>query len=219
MLRIKPLCGLMLTLALTAPATTAHAQDDKWHLRFGGVWLDSDAVFSEVDSDGNRIEASFDGALGIGLGLERLFSRRFGLELGAIFAEPDIDAGLGGSVFNASNGVNLTSITLGFNFHLTPDKAVDLYLGPLLAYMTYDDHRFVAQVGDATLSADLSSSDNFTAGAQIGADIRFGDGPWSLNLTARYIDSSLDLITGDDRVTRELDFDPLILGVGVGYRF
>ncbi len=39
MFRIKLLCCLMLTLALTALAAPAGAQDDPWHLRFGRIWV------------------------------------------------------------------------------------------------------------------------------------------------------------------------------------
>ncbi len=46
MFRINLLSCLMLTLALTALAAPVDAQDDKWHLRFGGVWVEPDVDFT-----------------------------------------------------------------------------------------------------------------------------------------------------------------------------
>ncbi len=222
MLRFKLLSCLMLTLAVTALAAPAGAQDDKWHLRFGGVWVEPDADFTGFDSDGNSVAVGADEAIGLGLAVERHFNRRLGLELGALFAEPDIIVGTGfdgGPALDATEGVSLRSITLGLNVHLTPDKAVDLYAGPFLAHVEYGNLRFIAQDNSGRVDVGVSSSDNFTVGAQIGADVAFGDSAWSLNLVGRYLDSSLDVVTGDERTVRQLDIDSLIFGVGVGFRF
>ncbi len=219
MLRINLTC-LMLTLALIAPA--AVAQDDPWQLRLGGIWIDPDTRLTTLDSDGNRSEVGSDGGIGLSLALERRFGRRLGVEVGALSADPDVDFSAdlaGGSRVAVSESLGLTAITLGLNVHLTPDKAVDVYLGPFLAHVDYGDLRFVAQDSGGTVDVGVSSSDSFTVGAQIGADVPFGDGPWSLNLVGRFLDSSLDLTTGEERAVRQLDFDSLILGVGFGYRF
>ena len=221
MFQSKLLDALMLTLALLALPATATAQDDKWRLRVGGAWVDPGVNFTDVDSDGDRVAVGADGAIGFSLALERQFSRRLGIELGALFAEPDLTLAAdlaGGSQVSGSGGIRFTAVTVGLNIHLTPDKAVDLYVGPLLVYTTYSDVGFRVEVDGQTLAADLSSNDDFAFGAQIGADIPFGDGPWSLNLAARYIDTSLG-VTDDESVVSELEFDPLILSVGFGYRF
>ncbi len=222
MFRCNLLSCLMLTLAIVATAGTANAQDDKWHLRFGGIWVEPDADFAVTDSDGNRVVVDAGNAIGLGVAVERRFNRRLGLELGTLFAEPDIIIGSGfdgGPTLDASNGVDLRSITLGLNVHLTPDKPVDLYAGPFLAHVTYGNLRLIAQDGSGTVDVGVSSSDNFTFGAQIGADIQFGDSSWSLNLVGRYLDSSLDVVTGEERAVSQLDLDSLIFGVGVGFRF
>lgn len=221
MFRTTLLSTLLLTSALLAMPTSAAAQDDGWQLRIGGVWVDPDVNFSDVDSDGDRVEAGADSEIGFGLALERRFSPRLGIELGALYAEPDItlDADLaGGPQFSVSDGVSFTAITAGLNIHLTPDKSVDLYLGPLLAYVLYGDIGFRAQVAGQPLVEDFSSDDDFALGAQIGADIPFGDGPWSLNVAAMYLDTQL-AVTDDEGEVTNLGFDPLILKVGFGYHF
>ncbi len=221
MFQSKLLDALVLTLMLLALPAAANAQDDKWRLRVGGVWVEPDVDFTDVDSDGDRVAIGSKGAIGFSLALERQVSRRLGIELGALYAEPDlnVDAELAeGFQISASGSISFIAFTAGLNIHLTPDKAVDLYIGPLLVYTTYSDIRFRVQVDEHTLAADTSSNDNFALGAQIGADIPFGDGPWSLNLAARILDSSLG-VTDDESVVSELNFDPLILSAGFGYRF
>ena len=219
MFRNSLFCTSLLTVALMAQPTVA--QEDGWQLRFGGVWIDPDVSFSDVDSDGDRVNAGADSEIGFGLALERRFSPRLGLELGALYAAPDLtlDANLAnGARFNVVDSVSFTAITAGLNIHLTPDKAVDLYVGPLLGYALFGDVGFRVQAAGQTLTSDFSSADDFALGAQIGADIPFGDGPWSLNLAARYLDASLE-VTDDEGEKTDLGFDPLVLSVGFGYRF
>ncbi len=219
MFRDALVCTSLLIVALLAHPVGA--QEDRWQFRFGGVWVDPDVSFSDVDSDGDRVNAGADSEIGFSLALERRFSPRLGLELGALHAAPalTLDADLAsGPRFNVSDSVSFTAITAALNIHLTPDKAVDLYVGPLLGYAFFGDVGFQVQVAGQNLTADFSSDDDFALGAQIGADIPFGDGPWSLNLAARYLDASLE-VTDDEGEKTDLGFDPLILSVGFGYRF
>ncbi len=208
-------------LALLALPTTASAQDASWQLRFGGLWVDPDVSFSDLDSDGDRVEASANGDIGVSLAFERRFSPRLGLEIGALFSQPDIilDANFAdGLQFSVSEGVSFGAITAGLNIHLAPDKAVDLYFGPLLAHVFYGDLGLRVLVGGGVIGQDFIGSDEFAFGAQVGTDIAFGDSSWSLNLAAKYLDTSLE-VTGDDGEVNDLGFDPLILGMGFGYRF
>ena len=107
----------------------------------------------------------------------------------------------------------------GLNFHLTPDKPVDLYIGPMLAFATFSDVGFRVQVDGATASQDFATDDDFAFGAQIGADTSRSATPgWALNVTARYYDIDLG-VTDDEGTTTNVGFDPIALSVGFGYRF
>ncbi len=113
MRRINVLCCLVLTLAATA--ATAGAQENGWHLRLGGVWLEPDAEIAEDDGAGNSVEVGAGDGIGLSLALERRFNRRLGLELGALSADPEIDfnASLaGGSQVAVSEDLGFDSITL-----------------------------------------------------------------------------------------------------------
>ncbi|MEM7586347.1 MAG: outer membrane beta-barrel protein [Acidobacteriota bacterium] len=221
MFRNTGFCVALLTLIWLTMPTTASAEGEGWQLRIGGVWVDPDVSFIDIDTDGDRVEAGTDGGFGFGAALEKRFSSRLGLEVGVLFAEPDVTlfADLGpGLQFFASDSVSFTAATLGLNVHLTPDRAVDLYLGPLVSYVQYGDIGFLAQAGGTTLAQEFSTRDDFTLGAQVGADFRLGERPWTLNLAAKWIDTSLEVTSEDGEVT-DLGFEPIILGFGVGYRF
>lgn len=220
--RLLPTLLLTLTLLVTLLAlpASASAEGNGWQVRINGLWVDPDVSFTDLDSNGDRVQAGADGGSGASLTFERRFSSRLGLEFGALYAEPDLslDASLGGTQFTASSSVTFTAVTAGLNIHLTPDKAVDLYLGPLVAQVLFGDVGLRARVAGAALGQDFSANDDFAFGAQVGADVAFGDSPWSLNLAAKYLDTSLE-ITDEDGEKTDLGFEPLILGVGFGYRF
>jgi len=220
MFRDRRLPTLVLTAALLTLPAAATAQDDSWHFRFGGAWVDPNVDFFDLDPDGDRVKVAADGALGFSLAIERQFSRRLGVELGVLLAEPELqlDLELDGFPIIVSEGIGFTAVTGGLNVHLTPEKRVDLYVAPLLVYTSFDDLNFRFRVGDETLTAAFRSDDDFAVGAQLGADVLFGEGRWSLNLTVRYLDIGLSVVD-EEGVHTVLHFDPLVLGVGLGYGF
>lgn len=213
--------AVLFVSTLWTPPADAASQDDGWNLRVSGVWVDPDVDFDETDSSGDRVVADADSELGFGVALERRFSPRLGLEFGVLNAEPDVSlqADLAGLPrLTASDSVGMTAITVGLNVHLTPGKAVDLYIGPLLGYVFFDDVGFRAQIAGEVLAQDFSTSDDFGLGAQIGADIPLGDSAWAINLAAKFLDATLE-VTDEDGEETDLGFDPLILSFGFGYRF
>lgn len=215
-----PWISLVLLTLLAVPAT-ASGQDDGWQLRVGGIWIDPDVDFDQLDGEGDRVEVGADSEFGLSVALERRFSSRLGFEVGAMLAEPDlaVDATFAnGLQFSTNDSVSFVAVTAGLDIHLTPSKAVDVYFGPLLAYVRYGDVQIRGEVGGQTVDQSFSSDDEFALGAQIGVDIEFSDGPWSIGFIARYLDTSLE-VTSDDDQTIHLGFEPVILGFGFGYRF
>jgi outer membrane protein W len=217
---------LAFTMILVALPLAADTQVNHWRLRFGGAWVEPSSGSSHLasttaDSNDDRFTVGSDGSIGFSLALERKFSRRFGLELGILIAEPDLGINASsndGFQLNTDGNIQFSALTAGFNIHLTPDAAVDLYVGPLLVYTNYNDDSFGFLDGNHDFTSLISGNDNFTFGVQLGVDIPLRDGPWAVNFAARYIDSSLSL-TKDGGTGDRLTFDPLILSAGFGYRF
>lgn len=212
------LCPLMVAFAfgVVFAAQPASAADGDWRLMFGLASVDPDVSLSGEDSDGGRLVVDASSATGFCFALERRLSSRIGLEIGGQSADPDLrlNADLGDSLFTATGSVRYTSLAVGLNVHLTPDRAVDLYVGPLAAYVFFGD---LGLTGDS-VSLDFRGDDDVALGAQIGADISFGESSWSLRLLASYLDATLT-VTDEVGETSDLGFDPLTFGVGFGYRF
>ncbi len=173
---------------------------------------DDDMIMTNVtrpDGVSERTKLRFDGGQGLGLGLERRFNDRVGLEAGLLWAELDSSfiLDLNNDWERDTDSSSLLALVIGPNFHLTrPDSRVDFYIGPFLGW---------ADVGDATYQAlgetiRRDFSDDFMFGAQIGADISFGDGPAGLHLGARYLDLA---------AAQDIGIDPLIGEVGFFYNF
>lgn len=211
-LQARSLLLLMLLFLAVVPA----GAEEGWLLRFGGAWVQPNF---DLDDDDGGLQVDDEDSLGLQLSLERKFSRRLGVELGVTRAESEF--GFEAEILSALNfrsdtEVDFTSLTAGLNVHLTPDGPVDLYLGPLVAYTDFGDVDFINALGDQVQSGTVEGADSFAFGAQLGADIRFGESPWSLNLAARYIDTDLEI---EDNEGSDLQFDPLIVNFGFGYRF
>ena len=202
-----------LILALAAPPALADG-DGNWQLRIVGAWVDPDFDFTDED-DGVRAHADSD--IGLGLSFEYRFKRHLGLEAGVIFAESDVNVRIRGpfiTPITVTDSLGFRPVTLGLNFHLTPERRNDFYVGPLLAWVNYDDLHLVLD----DQRADFAIDDDFAWGFHLGADFRLGDSPWSIGATLKYLDTSLE-VTGEDGSSEKLGFDLFMVSLGVGYRF
>jgi outer membrane protein W len=189
-----------------------------WILRLYGAGADSsgDSIMTgPVRSDPSDLLSPFvttkrtigDGN-GFGLGLERLVGARLGVELDALFLDLD-----GNRVFDFGDdwtmtnpGVGMDAVSLGLNYHLTPDKMIDVFVGPFVSAVDYSDSGF--NVDEPKFGSEIG------VGAKLGADFYFGSqSPWALSTSIRYLAAS----AGDD--ANEFDVDPLIGTIGIGYRF
>lgn len=208
----------------------------RWTLRgypvfFLGSDSSSQVRSSIVGPDDELVEtfaAEADDGFGIGFNAEYRPSDRIGVEFGLLTAEVDSDLRVdqvliwGGQPMYeefalAEEDLGVDILHVGVNFHLTPDKAVDFYVGPLigLAKISGDySVRFLPQddlTPDRTISRD---SDEFFIGAQVGLDIPIGkEKRWAVHLGAMFVDVSTSGVGGD------LDIGPVLGTVGLAYRF
>lgn len=113
--------------------------------------------------------------------------------------------------------------TLTLQYHFLPDGAFRPYIGAGVNYTRFSDVEINGQpaVGvDAPIDVDRNS---FGLAGQLGVDIQLSPN-WFLNLDAKYvrIEAQDVRITGGvlagTKVT-DLDVDPWLLSVGIGYRF
>ncbi len=198
------------------------APDSPWILRLVGAGASGeDSLFtSEFHPDGSNERNYLDAEVGEGFGvsLERLFSPRLGLELGLLALGFDVDLmrDIDDAWEIAEDDTDFMPITLGLNFHLTPDRKVDFYLGPFLALLQYDD--FEVRVLGENVESDIGG--DVTFGAQAGIDFPVGS-KWAFTAAVRYIDAEAEFedagFGGGDEL--ELEVNPVIFTAGVALRF
>lgn len=219
-MKASALPALLCVLAAAAGAPLRAEDGSRWVLRGYGLWLSPAGDEVRVVRPGSGGEEttthaiSEDGA-GFGLGLEYLWRPRIGVELGAFVAGVDSDFRLeaGGVPLTDREEMGITAYTLGVNWHLRPGRRLEASLGALVALSFYDDVIFLTEAGRREK---VFVDDDYGFGAQAAIEVPFGRGrAWSLGAGLRYLVTILESeVPGQD-----LELSPLILSVGVGYRF
>jgi outer membrane protein W len=208
---------ITLIIALATLPGTASADDDPWKFRFAVVSMNPKGgtfVVSETDETFSYQSGS---GVGAAIDFEYRASRRLGIDFGVISSSPGftVDVAAEPLSVSASGDIRITPIYAALNVHLTPDSRFDLYVGPLLAYVTYD--HFVLTAGPG-LREEFSAEEGFGFGAVLGLDIGLGSGKWSLVTAVRYLDATLEASPSDGGVGKT-DINPTIFSIGFGFRF
>lgn len=112
--------------------------------------------------------------------------------------------------------------TLTLQYHLMPDHAVFRpYVGVGLNYTIFYSEDATDSLNNALGGAtDVDLDDSVGVAFQAGVDIPINE-RWFLNADVKYIqiDTEATLTTGSTVRTVEVDLDPIVAGVGVGFRF
>ena len=194
--------------------------DSKWILRAFGFAGDGDdrQRFDTIGpADGiERNSIDLDAPSGVGIGLEYLATSLIGIEGALLLGNGDSTyvLDLDDQWGMATDEVSFTAFTVGVNFHLTPERRADVYIGPFLGFVSYDDARF--DVLNRTQRFEFD--DEVGLGAQIGVDVLFKPtGRWGFTSALRYLQTTAE----DDRFNPnvELDLDPLLFSAGISFRF
>lgn len=217
-------------LALGSTTLPAVAGDGQWHLRAHAAWVHPDLDWQTSPAPGDFVTVVADDAFGLSVSGEYQVSDLLGVDLGLMRAVPDIlvrseDRDLGLSV-SATDGLTMTLLSIGLNFHVTPGQPFDLYLGPYLAYVLYSDLEWrvneTIDVGGVPVDIDetlrMSVANDLAYGAIAGIDIPFGANGWHFSAALKYMATELDAKTPEGD-SESLSLDPVIVTLGVRYSF
>ena len=69
------------------------------------------------------------------------------------------------------------------------------------------------------MPASIQIGDDVAFGAVLGLDIDFTDSDWFFTSSLKYLSASYNARGIEARSPDEIDFDPLIIRAGLGYRF
>ena len=201
----------------TATDGSASIVQKPWRLRLDFSWVNPSGNFNSTYAGWETVGVSFDTGFGAGLRGEYQFSRQLGVELGVLAAgSVDVAAGIFGGTIGSDVGVSgFVPVTLGLNVHLTPNRKVDLYAGPLLTLVRYNSVDVWTAIGVAGTTESIETDTGW--GASLGLDVPLGRHGWMVQANLRYIDTDMKDTGGI--ISFNSKFDPVIFSVGVGYRF
>ncbi len=215
----QALAAVMITMfiALATLPGTASADDDPWKFRFAIVSMNPTGDIFDVPETGESFSYQSNSGVGIALDFEYRASRRLGIDFGVISASPGftVTADAEPVSVSAKSDIRVTPIYAALNIHLIPEGRFDLYIGPLVAYVTYDRFELVA---GPEMREGFSAEEGFGYGAVLGLDIGLGSGRWSIVTAIRYLKSTLEA-SPDDGDVGKTDLNPTIFSIGFGYRF
>ncbi|HET9210527.1 MAG TPA: hypothetical protein VFR03_09015 [Thermoanaerobaculia bacterium] len=113
----------------------------------------------------------------------------------------------------AQEDVSFTPVLLSLNYHLTPGKPVDFYIGPSVGYV------FLDSVTYNTLSTSYRESfdDDFTYGVNLGLDVPFGtEHNYAFTVGVRQL---FFKAKGSGTFNHSFDLNPTIATAGFAFRF
>ena len=183
--------GLVLLAGLIAVPSAWGAAEYKWKVLAAASYVSP--LTDSTNSAGDVIEAA--SSTGWEIGAEWKAGQVFGLELDYLNVTNDIE----------SNGVvvsdvDVNPVNLSANFHLIPGRVIDFWVGPTVAFVSFDTE--LAELDDET-----------TFGAVAGLDIGLGEN-FAITTGARWLD-----LSAEDEFGNGFDIDPFFLRVGVAFRF
>lgn len=206
--------GALLAFCAVHPAA---ASDARWGIEVTGGSVQSASALGP------------DTSLGFGLGLEYRASRRLGVQLDILTSELDSEFDFFDlDLLVIESNLRMTPVLARLDVHLTPDRKVDLYLGPVLGYVRYGDIETGVRSDflDESISVErVRTRNGFAWGGQIGMDIPMGSRGAFFTLKATYLEAEVETIEeiDDDGERSEIesgfDLDPFIVQAGFGYRF
>jgi len=100
--------------------------------------------------------------------------------------------------------------TLTLQYHFTPEQTFSPYVGAGLNYTRISKVRLLNGAGDL-------ENDSWGGALQAGFDVKL-DRNWSLNVDVKKVQIRSDVYVGGARASK-VKVDPVLFGIGVGYRF
>jgi len=211
-------------LALASPLALAHQAGDIV-VRAGAVTVDPHEKSSKVSVGGTKFagtKATLDSNTQLGLNFAYMFSDYLGVELLAAtpFKHKVGVKGFGAPIDGKLGTTRHLPPTLSLVYYpMGNSELIQPYIGAGLNYTWFFDESLSGAAKSNGFSG-LDVKNSLGWAAQIGMDIDLGDN-FLFNAQLRYIDIETTGTThlGTTKVKVDLDVDPLVYMMGVGYKF
>lgn len=214
---------LPLALVATFAAVPAFAQTIELIGRYAWVRTDTDERLEEgMAPEGARLE--IDNETGWGGAINIYWTRHFSTEIGASVVKPDTliteDGDITAVLLN--NSLTLLPITAVLQYHFSPDGPWSLYIGAGGAWTLIDDlEQGIEDIEQEDIER-IEFEDHAGFVVNLGFNIKLTDNI-AVNIDSKYVPvrsaTKVVFATGEESEGSEIDFNPLILGLGVSFRF
>lgn len=214
------------SLLLGAASVTAYEAGD-FIVRAGAANVDPNDDSDALELNGTPLagtEAEVDDDTQLGLTFTYMLTNHIGVGLlAATPFEHDLKADLGAVTVDAGSSKQLPpTVTLQY-FPMDSTAKFQPYVGVGINYTTFFDEDVDRELETALLETggDLELDDSLGWSAQIGFDYAI-DEHWLLNASVWYIDLETDAkfkFDGGTVVKTDVDVDPLVYMIGIGYKF
>ncbi|WP_339413119.1 OmpW/AlkL family protein [Pseudomonas sp. EA_35y_Pfl2_R5] len=219
----------LLALAIAAPLAHAHQAGDII-VRAGAITVDpqessSDIWVGALGTDVAGTQATLDSDTQLGLNFAYMLTNNIGIELLAatpfshdvgVKGMPGGFAGLNGKLGELKHLPPTLSVVY---YPLDASSAFQPYVGAGINYTWFFDTKLSSDAEDKGFSG-LDMKDSWGLAAQVGMDYMLTDNIM-LNAQVRYIDIETTGTTHilGDKVKVDVDVDPFVYMVGLGYKF
>ncbi len=203
----KTLLAAAALCALTSGAAMAqnYPQDGKWMVRARAVHLDS------ANKDSTPLDLSVNNKMIPELDISYFFTPNFAAELILTYPQKH-DVRAGGAKIGSLKHLPPTLLA---QYHFTQLGAFKPYVGDAINYTRFSSVKFDPAV-DAALNPSVKKN-SFGPALQIGFDYAL-DKNWSINFDVKKVYIKTDVRSFGTKVGT-FKVDPLLVGVGLGYRF
>lgn len=219
------IAGSVLAAGLLGATTGVMAYDTgDLIVRAGIASVQPDEDSSNLELNGVNLPgtgAGVDNSEALGLTLTYMLSPNVGI--GVLAATPfEHDLKANGLGVDAGDTKHLPpTVTLQY-FPMNPSSALQPYVGVGFNYTVFFSEDVDSQLEGAIASkGDLDLDDSFGLAAQIGVDYALDDN-WVLNASVWYLDIDTEAdfkFDNGTRVEADVDIDPWVYMLGVGYKF
>ena len=215
----KIFCSALFTAAtlagLQASAETATKGSEKnpWQIRVRAIDVVPNASSSTITGLGGEV-TELSSQITPELDISYFFTKNVSAELILATSKTNVTA-----TGTAIGQVDLGSVwvlppTLTLQYHFLPDQTINPYIGAGLNYTAF----YNVDSGPVADSIDYTNS--FGPALEIGVDIAV-DKNWMINFDIKqiFMQTNATVNVGSDSYTTNVNVNPTIYGVGIGYRF
>ena len=203
---MKTTMKTMLVALIALASAQALAQESPWLVRARAVYVDPDNKSTPVGGVGaaDRLEVSTKTIPE--LDISYFFTPHIAAELVLTYPQKHT-ARLDGAGIGSFRHL---PPTLSLQYHFAPDAVFSPYVGAGVNYTRMSSIKLLDGAGDL-------ENDSWGLSLQAGVNVRLNE-RWSLNADVKKIKLRSDVYVGGARASH-LKVDPVLFGLGVGYRF